>query len=116
MRPISWLHYVLWPPLVAAGKKDWLGAMDRVIQEVARATGSVDQAPIVTPELVKKLIGLCFNGANFDDLTEGHPLFALAVRDHCSQAASSALTATACAAAEEYYDLATAAPGELSTT
>jgi hypothetical protein len=67
---------------------------------------------IVTPKLVKKLVGLRFGGNNFDNLSEGIQPFSLAVQDHCTQAAL-ALTATARTNAEE-YDLATA--GEMSTT
>jgi hypothetical protein len=69
----------LWPALAAAGKKDRLAA-ERVIQAVACAAGSVDQAPIVTPELVKKFVNLRFGGEDFDDLTEGIQPFALAGR------------------------------------
>jgi hypothetical protein len=100
----------LWPALAAAGKKDRLAA-ERIIQAVACATGAVDQAPIVTPELVKNLVGLRF-GDDLDDLAEGIQPFALAVRDHRSHTAR-ALTDSARAAADE-YDLATA--GEHFTT
>ena len=101
----------LWPALASAGKRDRLVAK-RIIHEVACASGSLDHAPIVTPELVKKFINLRFGGTDLDDFTEGIHPFALVVRDHRTHAAR-ALTIPAQNAADD-YDLATS--GEVATT
>jgi hypothetical protein len=101
----------LWLSLADAGKRDRL-AMEMVITDIARQKGQVELAPIVTPELVKRLIGLRFDGDNVEDLGVGMQPFAITISDYTSTTGE-VLAIQARQRAEE-YDL--IADGSITTS
>ena len=63
------------------GKRE--GEMIEILfHEVAANAGDVNQAPVVTPDLVKKIETLCFAGTNTDDLSNEINLFLMVILDH----------------------------------
>ena len=52
--------------------------------EVVANAGEVDQAPVVMPNLVKKIVTFRFVGTNMDDLSDGINLFIMVIQDHTS--------------------------------
>jgi hypothetical protein len=61
----------------------------------------VELAPIVTPELVKRLVGLRFDGDNVEDLRVGMQPFTITISDYTSNSGE-ALAINARQRAEEY--------------
>ena len=58
--------------------------IEQLFGEVATNTGDVDQAPVVTPDLAKKIITLRFAGTNMDDLSNGINPFIMVIQDYTS--------------------------------
>ncbi|MBV5276518.1 hypothetical protein JZU56_01370, partial [bacterium] len=59
-----------WNDLAAAGKRD-RQALEQAMLSKARDINMAEVAPVATPDLVKKVIGLQWHGLNADDLSEG---------------------------------------------
>ena len=51
---------------------------------IAANTGNVDQAPVVTPDLAKKIVTLRFVGTKMDDLSNGINPFIVVIQDQTS--------------------------------
>jgi hypothetical protein len=75
----------LWRMAASAGKRDRI-AFDRAVQNTARRMAAVGAAPVVTPDLAKRLMGLMFGGSDPDDLSEGIQPFSMVIMDHRSTA------------------------------
>jgi hypothetical protein len=75
----------LWRMTASAGKRDRI-AEDRAVQNTMRHMGAVEVAPVVTPDLTKRLMGLMFGGSDPDDLAEGIQPFSMVIMDHRSTA------------------------------
>jgi hypothetical protein len=90
----------LWLLLADPGKRDRL-AMEMVLTDIAQQKGQVQLAPIITPELVKRLVGMKFNGNNVEDLAKGIQPFPLTI-SHYTSTSSKALAITAHRRAKEY--------------
>jgi hypothetical protein len=71
--------------VASAGKRDRI-AVDHVVQNTARRMAAVGAAPVVTPDLTKRLMGLMFGGGDPDDLFEGIQPFSMVIIDHRSTA------------------------------
>jgi hypothetical protein len=69
----------------SAGKRNHI-AVDRAVQNPARRMGAIGAAPVVTPDLTKRLMGLMFGGSDPDDLAEGIQPFSMVIMDHRSTA------------------------------
>jgi hypothetical protein len=74
----------MWHAIAAAGKRDRI-AVEMVVTETAREMGHPELAPIITPELAKKILSLRLGGNNLDDLSEGVQPFAITIQDYTSQ-------------------------------
>jgi hypothetical protein len=101
----------LWRMATSAGKRDRI-AVDRAVQNTARRMAAVGAAPVVTPDLTKRIMGLMFVGSDPDDLSEGIQPFSMVIMDHHSTA-----TRTVTEQAREQsrnYDLVTS--GDTNTT
>jgi hypothetical protein len=70
----------LWRMAASAGKRDRI-AVDRAVRMAA-----VGAAPVVTPNLTKRLMGLIFGGSDPDDLYEGIQPFSMVIIYHRSTA------------------------------
>ena len=53
------------------------------MQVIATGLGDTNLAPVVTPDLSKKLVRVCLAGNNLDDFTDGVKPF-LVVVQHCA--------------------------------
>jgi hypothetical protein len=51
----------VWRMAASAGKRDRI-AVDRAVQSTARRLGATGAAPVVTPDLTKRIMGLVFGG------------------------------------------------------
>ena len=49
--------------------------IELLFHEVATNAGDVDQAPVVMPDLAKKIVTLHFAGTNMDNLSDGSSLW-----------------------------------------
>jgi hypothetical protein len=74
----------LWHAIAAPGKRNRI-AVEMVVSETAREMWHPELAPIITPELAKKIHSLRLGGNNLDDLSEGVQPFALTIQDYTSQ-------------------------------
>jgi hypothetical protein len=95
----------------SAGKRDRI-AVNRAVQNTARRMAAVGAAPVVTPDLTKRLTGLMFGGSDPDNPSEGIQPFSMIIMDHRSTA-----TRTVAEQAREQsrnYDLITS--GDTNTT
>jgi hypothetical protein len=101
----------LWRMSASAGKRDRI-AVERAIQNTARRLGVGGSAPVVTPDLTKRLMGLMFSGSDPDDLAEGIQPFSMVITDHRSSATRQA--AEQARHQSRNYDLITS--GETNTT
>jgi hypothetical protein len=73
----------LWRMAASAGKRDHI-VVDRAVQNTACRMAAVGDAPMVTPDLTKRLMGLMFGGSDPDDLSEGIQPFSMVIMDHRS--------------------------------
>ena len=74
----------IWACIVEENGKRERETIEQLFLEVAANTGDVDQAPVVTPDLAKKIVTLCFAGTNVDDLLDGINPFIMVTQDHTS--------------------------------
>jgi hypothetical protein len=101
----------LWRMAASAGKRDRI-AVDRAVQNTARRMGAVGVAPVVTPDLTKRLMYLLFGGSDPDDLAEDIQPFSMVIMDHCSTATHH--VAEQAREQSQNYDLVTS--GDTNTT
>jgi hypothetical protein len=66
---------------VSAGKRDRI-AVYRAVQNTACCLGATVAAPVVTPDLTKRLMGLMRGGGDPNDLAEGIHPFSMVIMDH----------------------------------
>ena len=71
-----------WLDLAAAGLKRDRMTLQEALLAKGRAQNMTDAAPIATPDLVKKVVGLHWAGLNMDDLSEGIQPFVLILHDY----------------------------------
>jgi hypothetical protein len=103
----------LWRLLAAAGRRDHL-VIEQVIQATATRRGQANRAPIVTPDLSRRIAQLTFAGNDMDTLSEGIHPFSLVVAYRRSLVSSSAAERARHAASD--YDLVTAVDTNTSLT
>ena len=70
--------------IAEGNKKHEREMIELLFHEVAVNAGDMDQAPMVTPDLAKKIAILRFAGTNMDDLTNGINPFIKVIQDHTS--------------------------------
>jgi hypothetical protein len=75
----------MWRTAASAGKRNRI-AVERAVQNTAHRMEAVGVAPVVTPDLTKRLMGLMFGGSDPDDLAEGIQPFSMVTMDHGSTA------------------------------
>lgn len=71
----------VWRQLAAAGKKD-RQALEQALLQKARDLRMAEVAPVATPDLVKRVIGLQWAGMGIDDLSEGIQPFSVVLPDY----------------------------------
>ena len=74
----------MWIELAADnGKREWETIKTRV-RVFAAGLGDTDLAPVITPDLAKKIVGACLPGNNLDDFADGVNPFLMVVQDYTS--------------------------------
>jgi hypothetical protein len=74
----------LWPAIAAAGIRDHL-TIETIVNTVAQDSCQQEHAPIITPELAKRLVSLRLSGDNVEDLADSLQPFALTIQDYSTQ-------------------------------
>ena len=75
-----------WLDVAAAGTRD-RQVLQHALQDAARALGMADLAPVATPDLIKKIVGLQWHGLNSEDLSEGLQPFSLVLTNYVGSVA-----------------------------
>ncbi len=74
----------LWSTLAAQNGKCECAMIDNLIQEAANDVGYPHLAPVITPGLAKKVLGLHLAGTSMDNLSEGVSPFMMIIQDYTS--------------------------------
>ena len=74
----------IWIKLVAGNSKRERDTIEMRVRVGATGLGDTDLAPVITPDLSKKIIGVHLVGNNLDDFTDGVNTFLMVVQDNTS--------------------------------
>ena len=74
----------IWLRILEGNRKCEHETIEILFHGVAANGGDMDQAPVITPDLAKKIATPCFAGTNMNDVSNGINLSLMAIQDHTS--------------------------------